>query len=62
MDFHHGSMAEPSYSLAFYRDEVMKSMPQTFKKFYGICICVLDCTEIFIERPTNLVARSQKMK
>ena len=41
------------------RDEVTKSMPQTFKKFYGRCICILDCTEIFIERPTDLVARSQ---
>ena len=41
------------------RDEVTKSMPQTFKKFYGRCICILDCEEIFIERPTNLVARSQ---
>ena len=41
------------------RDEVTKSMPQTFKKFYGRCIFILDCTEIFIERPTDLVARSQ---
>ena len=41
------------------RDEVTKSMPQTFKKFYGRCICILDCTEIFIERPTDLVAQSQ---
>ena len=41
------------------RDEVTKSMPQTLKKFYGRCICILDCTEIFIERPTDLVARSQ---
>ena len=41
------------------RDEVTKSMPQTFKKFYGRCICILDCEEIFIERPTDLVARSQ---
>ena len=40
-------------------DEVTKSMPQTFKKVYGRCICILDCTEIFIERPTDLVAQSQ---
>ena len=41
------------------KDEVKMSMPQTFKKFYGRCICILDCKEIFIERPTDLVARSQ---
>ena len=28
-------------------------------KFYGRCICTFDCTEMFIERPTDLVARSQ---
>lgn len=41
------------------RDEVTKSMPQTFKTFYGRCISILGRTEIFIERPTDLVARSQ---
>ena len=41
------------------RDEVTKSMSQTFEKFYGKCICILDCTEIVIERPTDLVAQSQ---
>ena len=30
-----------------------------FRTFFGNCVCILDCTEIFIERPSNLQARAQ---
>ncbi|XP_048089742.1 uncharacterized protein LOC125287762 [Alosa alosa] len=32
---------------------VLKSLPKSFKN------CIIDCTEIFIDRPTNLTARAQ---
>ena len=34
-------------------------MPMGFRTFFGNCVCILDCTEIFIERPSNLQARAQ---
>lgn len=40
------------------RDVVRKNLPNCFKKFKN-CICIIDCTEIFIERPLNLNARTQ---
>lgn len=38
---------------------VGRKMPRCFKKKFSRCRCVIDCTEIFIERPTNLTARAQ---
>ena len=29
------------------------------KEFYAKCACIIDCTEIFIETPTNYKARAQ---
>ena len=40
------------------REQMMTSMPMLFRKFFKNCICILDCTEVFIERPANLQARS----
>eukprot|EP00731_Ephydatia_muelleri_P006747 Em0003g995a len=40
------------------REQMMTSMPMVFRKFFKNCICILDCTEVFIERPANLQARS----
>lgn len=34
-------------------------MPAVFKKIFRKCRCVINCTEIFIDRPTNLTARAQ---
>ena len=38
---------------------VLKNMPKSFKKHFKRCRCILDCTEIFIDRPSNLTARAQ---
>lgn len=41
------------------RDELWKSMPITFRQHFGSKVTVIiDCFEIFIERPSNLTARS----
>ena len=36
-----------------------RSMPKCFKPTYLKCTCIIDCTEIFIERPQNLNTRAQ---
>ncbi len=41
------------------RAEVRLNMPQAFKKRYRDCACIIDCSEVFIERPKNLTARAQ---
>ena len=42
------------------RDSLRKSMPHQFVEVYGKRVAVnVDCFEIFIERPSNLKARSQ---
>ena len=39
--------------------ELTTSLPNVFRKFYEKCTCIIDCTEIFIERPSNLLTRAQ---
>ena len=34
-------------------------MPMCFRKFFKKCCIVIDCTEIFIERPSDLLSRAQ---
>ena len=41
------------------RQELMKTMPSDFQKHFKKCIIIIDCFEIFIERPTSLKARAQ---
>ena len=41
------------------RDALLKTMPITFRKHYPRCIVIIDCFEIFLDRPTNLLARAQ---
>ena len=36
-----------------------KNLPDCFKKLYKKCVCIIDCTEVFIERPYNLNARAK---
>ena len=36
-----------------------KNLPKSFLKNYRRCVCIIDCTEIFIERPLGLNARAQ---
>ena len=38
---------------------VGENMPKCFKRHFRRCRCIIDCTEIFMERPTNLTARAQ---
>ena len=41
------------------RDILKKTMPMTFRKHFPKCIAIIDCFEIFLDRPTNLLARAQ---
>ena len=41
------------------REELIKIMPMEFRKNFKQCVVIIDCFEIFIERPTNLKARAQ---
>lgn len=38
---------------------ILQNMPKSFRRRFKRCWCIIDCTEIFIERPTNLTARAQ---
>ena len=35
------------------------NLPKCFRKHYKKLVCIIDCTEIFIQRPLNLNARAQ---
>ena len=41
------------------REQLLKTMPADFRKNFGKCVIVIDCFEVFIERPTSLMARAQ---
>ena len=42
------------------RDELYATMPLVVKKYFGCRITVvIDCFEIFIDRPSNMTARAQ---
>ena len=41
------------------RDALTKTMPMVFRKHFPSCIVIIDCFEIFLDRPTNLLARAQ---
>ena len=41
------------------REELQLSMPMIFRQVFHICVCIIDCFEIFIERPRDLRARAQ---
>ena len=41
------------------REQLMKTMPLEFRKNFKRCAIIIDCFEIFIERPTSLTARAQ---
>lgn len=40
-------------------DELRKTLPMDFRGDFQKCTVIIDCFEIFIERPTNLMARAQ---
>ncbi len=35
------------------------TMPMSFRKFFKRCAIIIDCSEIFMERPSDLLARAQ---
>lgn len=39
-------------------EDCMQTMPAVFKPLYSSCRVIIDCTEVFIERPSNLTARA----
>ena len=41
------------------REELMKTMPMEFRQNFKECVVIIDCFEVFMERPTNLKARAQ---
>ena len=41
------------------RPDLMKTMPTDFQKHFKKCVLIIDCFEVFIERPTSLLARAQ---
>ena len=41
------------------KNTILKNMPKLFRSKYKRCRVIIDCSEIFIQRPTNLDARAQ---
>ncbi len=41
------------------RGVLRSTMPSSFRKFFRSCSVIIDCTEIFMERPSDLLARAQ---
>ncbi|KAJ8356513.1 hypothetical protein SKAU_G00193070 [Synaphobranchus kaupii] len=41
------------------REAVRGHMPKSFKPKFRKCCCIIDCTEIFVERTYNLKARAE---
>ena len=39
-------------------EEVLKTMPSSFRRDFKRCICIIDCFEVFCERPSDLMARA----
>ena len=37
----------------------MKTMPIEFRQNFRKCVVIIDCFEVFMERPTSLMARVQ---
>ena len=41
------------------KEMLVANMPSCFKPRYAKVVCIIDCTEVFIQRPTSLTARGQ---
>ena len=35
------------------------TMPMSFRRFFKKCCVIIDCTEVFIKRPSDLLTRAQ---
>ncbi|XP_066936169.1 uncharacterized protein [Clytia hemisphaerica] len=40
------------------REQVNKTMPESFKRVYPTTRCIIDCTELFCQRPSSLAIQS----
>jgi len=40
------------------QEQLLKTMPTGFRKTFVKCAFIIDCFEVFIERPTSLMARA----
>ncbi len=40
------------------KEQIQKSMPETFRKTYPSTRCIIDCTELFCQRPSSLSIQS----
>ena len=41
------------------REIIRKNVPSSIKQHYPACVCTIDCSETFIDTPTNFKARAQ---
>ena len=41
------------------RDSLKKTMPMSFRQHFPSCVVIIDCFEVFLDRPTSLLARAQ---
>lgn len=41
------------------KNTILKNLPKVFKKTYKKCRVIIDCSELFIQRPSNLDARAK---
>ena len=41
------------------RQTLRETLPISFRRFFNKCAVIIDCTEIFVERPSDLLARAQ---
>ena len=41
------------------RDVLWLTMPVSFRQFFKKCCVIIECTEVLIERPSDLLARAQ---
>ena len=41
------------------REQLRKTIPMKFRRNFHRCACIIDCFEVFIERPSDLKARAQ---
>ena len=41
------------------REDLRRSLPMSFRTFFKKCVSIIDCFEVFIERPSDLKARAQ---
>ena len=41
------------------REVLLLTMPSSFRRMFDSCAVIIDCTEVLIEQPSNLLARAQ---